>query len=71
MSDRMWGGDEKSSPSFFPRDDQYFSLFVIFISLVSLVVRPGYFFVLQICSVNLYLYNKKRYGRKTISVQSR
>lgn len=25
MSDRMWGGDEKSSPSFFPRDDQYFN----------------------------------------------
>lgn len=47
MSDRMWGGDEKSSPSFFPKDDQYFSLLIISISFVSLVVRPGYFFVLH------------------------
>lgn len=71
MSDRMWGGDEKSSPSFFPRDDQYFSLFIISISFVSLVVRPGYFLSFKYAPLIFIFTIKKRYGRKTISVQSR
>lgn len=60
MSDRMWGGDEKSSPSFFPRDDQYFTLLIISISLVSLVVRPGYFlsFILKCPIPNFVLQEK-------------
>lgn len=29
-------------------------------------MRPGYFFVLQICSVNLYLYNKKDMEEKQL-----
>ena len=64
MSDRMWGGDEKSSPSFFPRDDQYFSLFIISISFVSLVVRPGYFLSFKYAPLIFILNNKKKIWKK-------